>query len=78
MFDSISRASSCIFVRSVDLLSLNNREKLGSKAPAKVTFATGSEGLNLTRILLYNLLNLCVNSRTDSEFLFLRALNSVR
>jgi hypothetical protein len=57
MFDSISRASSCILVRSIDLLSLNNRAKSGSKALAKVTFTTGWEGLTLAGILLYNLLN---------------------
>jgi hypothetical protein len=45
-------------VRSTDILSLNNREKSGSKAPTKVTFAAGWEGLTSTGILLYNLLNI--------------------
>jgi hypothetical protein len=45
-------------VRSKDLLSLNNKEKLGSKAPTKFTFVAGWEGLTSAGILLYNLLNL--------------------
>jgi hypothetical protein len=78
MLDSISRASSCMLVRSIDLLSLNNRVNLGSKYPAKVSFTTGCEGLTLVGILLYNLLNHWVNSRTDSDFFFRGAPNLVR
>jgi hypothetical protein len=51
IFESISKASSCILVRSTDLLSLNNREKSWSKAPAKVTFAAGWEGFTSAGIL---------------------------
>jgi len=56
----------------------HHREKLGSKAPTKVTFAVGWEGLTSIGILLYNLLNLWMNSTTISEFFFLKAPNSVK
>jgi hypothetical protein len=58
MLDLISTASSCIQVKVVPRLSLKRREKSGSKAPAKVTLATGWDGLTSARILLYSLLNL--------------------
>ena len=52
ILDSISTASSCIFERSTDRLSLNNKAKSGSKAPAKVTLAAGCEGFTSAGIFL--------------------------
>jgi hypothetical protein len=78
MLDSIYTVSSYIRVKVAPCLSLKRRAKSGSKAPAKVTFVAGWEGLTSAEILLYNLLNLWINSITIFEFIFFKDPNSVR
>jgi hypothetical protein len=58
ILDSISTASSYIRFKLAPLHSRKRSAKASSKAPAKVTLATGWDGLTSTRILLYTLLNL--------------------
>jgi hypothetical protein len=62
----------------INLLYLKNNAKSGSKAPTKVTFVVGCDGLTSTGMSMHILLDILIKFDIYSLLFFLNSPNSVK